>query len=150
MPCESGRHENGRASGGFTLIELLVVIAVLAVMAGMAIPFLGNSIPRAALGAAAAETRGALRGAGSQAIAEGRTIVFRGDPAAGYWVGRQYHRLAAAGDPAIRLHIAVAGAGRVSFFPWGGSSGGRVWIESTSGRREIAVDAVTGRAVLQR
>ncbi len=149
-PIENGRGEHGRTSGGFTLIELLVVIAILALMVGMAMPFLGNAIPRAAVGAAAAEIRAALRGAGMEAIAEGRTIVFRGDPDAGYWVDRHHHRLSATRDSAIPLRVAVAGAGRVSFFAWGGSSGGRVWMESPSGRREIAVDAVTGRAVVRR
>ena len=150
MPCEHGRNEHGRTNDGFTLIELLVVIAILALMVGMAMPLLGNSIPRTALSTAAAEIRAALHKAGSEAITEGRTIVFRGDPDAGYWVDRHYHFLTAARDPAIRLRVAVAGGGRVSFFAWGGSSGGRVWIESLYGRREIAVDAVTGHAVVRR
>lgn len=150
MPCELGPCENSRTSGGFTLVELLVVLAILALMVGMTVPLLGNSIPRTAVGAAAAEIRAALRGASSQAIAEGRTVVFRGDLSAGYWVDRRYHPLTATRDSVIRLRVAVAGAGRVSFFAWGGSSGGIVWVESPDGRREIAVDAVTGHAVVRR
>jgi general secretion pathway protein H len=140
--------EHDPTSGGFTLIELLVVIAILALMVGMTLPFIGGSASRVALGAAATEMRAALRNAGSQAIAEGRTVVFHGDTDAGYWLDRRYHRLTTTSDPTIRLR--VAGAERVSFFPWGGSSGGRIRIESSSGRREIAVDAVTGRAVVIR
>jgi general secretion pathway protein H len=144
------RCDHGRPSDGFTLIELLVVIAILALMAGLTVPFLGNSLSSGALAAAAAEIRGALRNAGSQAIAEGRTVVFRGDQAAGYWLDRRHHRLNLAANDAARLRVAVVGAGRVSFFPWGGSSGGRVWVEGPQGRREIAVDTVTGRAVVSR
>lgn len=136
--------------GGFTLIELLVVLAILALMVGMTMPFLGGSIPRAGLGAAAAEIRAALRRAGSDSIAEGRTVVFRGDPQSGYWLDRQYHRLTATRDAANPLRVAVAGTARVSFFAWGGSSGGRVWVEGPSGRRAIDVDPVTGRAVVRR
>src|SRR5882762_6695498 len=115
------RSEHRRTSGGFTLIELLVVIAILALMAGMAMPFVGNSLPRSTLGAAATEIRAALRNAGSQAITEGRTVVFRGDKGAGYWLDRQHHRLTATRDSAIPLRVAVAGSGRIAFFAWGGS-----------------------------
>jgi Tfp pilus assembly protein FimT len=66
----------------------LVVLAILALMVGMTVPLLGNSIPRTAVGAAAAEIRAALRGASSQAIAEGRTVVFAATSArATGWTG---------------------------------------------------------------
>jgi general secretion pathway protein H len=141
LPCE-----RSRKSGGFTLVELLVVLALLALTAAMVVPFLGHAVPRSALAAAAAEIRAALRGAGSEAIAEGRTVTFRGDRGSGYWLDRRYHRLTLTGKP---VRIAVAGAGRVAFFASGGSSGGRVWIESRDGKREIDIDPVTGRAALK-
>jgi len=140
-----------RCERGFTLIELLVVIAVAALAAGLVAPSLGRSLPRGALVAAASEIRGALRAAGSTAAAEGRTVVFRPEPnAAGYWIDRQYHRLTGAGNPAARLRIAVAGGSRIAFFAWGGSSGGRIWIDGAEERREIDVDAVSGHASLGR
>jgi general secretion pathway protein H len=128
-----------RCERGFTLIELLIVIALLALAVGIVIPPLGRLIPRGALGAAAAEIRATLRGAGSTAIAEGRTVIFRGDPGGGYWVGERFRPL-----PTVRV------AGLVAFYPWGGSSGGRVWIDGPEGRRELAVDALTGHAAVTR
>jgi hypothetical protein len=75
-------------------------------------------------------------------------VVFRGDPAGGYWLDRRHYPLSA--DGANRLRIATAGAALISFFPSGGSSGGHVVVGSGSGRREIAVDALTGRADVPR
>jgi general secretion pathway protein H len=136
-----------RADAGFTLIELLVVLAIIALAVGLLMPVLGNSLRGAALQGATGEICAALRAAGSAAIAEGRISVFRGDDAGGgYWIDRRFHRLAAAGS-AGPVRVAVAGVGQVSFYPWGGSSGGRVWIEGGRGRQGIAVDAVTGRAL---
>ena len=142
-----GRRSPGAA--GFTLVEVVVVLALLAAIAAMAVPFLAKSIPRTALRAAAAELRAALGAARSDAIAAGRTVVFRADHQAGYWIGERYHPLKTAGDVAAEQRVAVAGNGQISFFSWGGSSGGRVWIEDSAGRRELAVDAATGRAFEQ-
>jgi type II secretion system protein H len=132
-----------RCERGFTLIELLVVIALGGLMLAIVVPSLGLFVPRDALAAATVEIRAGLRGASSTAITEGRTVVFRGDPGnGGYWLDRQFHPLASA-------RVDVAGARTISFFAWGGSSGGRVWIDSPAGRREIAVGAVSGRALPQ-
>lgn len=136
MPFE--RH---RVDAGFTLIELLVVVAILALSVGLVMPRLGNSLRRAALNGATSEIRGALRAARAAAVAQGRVSVFRGDSTGnGYWIDGKYDSLAAG---VSRLPVIVAG--RVSFFPWGGSSGGRIRIDGPQGRREIIVDAVTGR-----
>jgi len=48
-----------------------------------------------------------------------------------------------AGAAGVRMRLI---AGQISFYPWGGSSGGRIWIEGPEGRQEIVVDPVTGRA----
>ena len=140
MPCKRA----SCSAAGFTLLELTVVLALLALMVGLAMPRLGGLMSRAAVAGTTAEIGAALRTAGSAAISEGRVAVFRGDAASGgYWIDRRHYRLAAAD-----AQQPVTVSGRVSFYPWGGSSGGSVWIETPAARREISVDAVTGRAVL--
>jgi hypothetical protein len=86
-----------------------------------------------------------LRQARSTAIAEDRTVVFRGDPGGGYWLDRR-HVTASLISDTQPLKIATVGGAQISFFPSGGSSGGRILLTSDSGQRQIAVDALTGRA----
>lgn len=136
------------SDAGFTLLELVVVLTIIGLALAIAVPYLGRGGSGAGLAAAAGEVRVALRGARAEAIAEGRPVAFRGDPAGGYWLGQDYHRLATAGPLGGTLRIGTSGASRIEFWPSGGSSGGRVIIDGDNGRRVIDVDAVTGRAVL--
>ena len=134
-----------RRDRGFTLIELVVVLAIIGFSLAIALPLLAEHVTGPTLNAASGEIRAALRGARSTAIAEDRSVVFRGDPAGGYWLDRRHFSL-----PVMRgeepLRVATIGGALISFFPSGGSSGGRILVSSTSGQREIAVDALTGRA----
>ncbi len=99
----------------------------------------------ATLAGATQEVRAALAAARSAAIAEDRDIVFSGG-ADGYSVDGRRHRF----PPAAALSIEVRGGTRISFFPSGGSSGGSVILRRAAARREIAIEAITGRAVLLR
>jgi len=138
--------DRARAAAGFTLIELVVILAIIGLSLAMVLPLLGNGAPGTALNAAVAELRAELRDARIAAIAEDRTVAFRGDPAGGYWLDRQYHRVAAAARLPGGLRVATAGSAPIAFFPSGGSSGGRVYLDGAGGRRVLTVDAVTGRA----
>jgi general secretion pathway protein H len=127
---------------GFTLVELMIVLAIMSLAVGLALPLLAKRAPAAALGGATQQVRAALTAARWAAIAEDREVVFTGDYD-GYRIDGAHHPLVG-GD----LRVELRGGARLSFFPSGGSSGGRVVLRAGAGQREIAVDAVTGRAIL--
>jgi general secretion pathway protein H len=137
-----------RREHGFTLIELVVVLAIIGLSLAIAIPLLARQVSGPALNAASGEIRAALREARSTAIAEDRSVVFRGDPGGGFWLDRQHFTLPVMSG-AQPLRVATAGGAQISFFPSGGSSGGRVMLTSGSAQRQIAVDALTGRVAEQ-
>jgi general secretion pathway protein H len=133
-----------RGTAGFTLIELVVVLTIIGLSLAVAMPLLGKGGHATALAAATSDLRAALRTARSTAIAEDRRILFQAD-STGYWVDRRHYSLTTAtglDPPRIRSE----GGTRIAFFPSGASSGGRILIGDGGGRREIAVDAITGRA----
>ena len=131
---------------GFTLVEVVVVLALMAIAAGVLLPYLGPQVRRAALDGAGVEVRAALRNASTVAVLQGRTMVFHGDRAGGgYWIGSSRYQLAA-----TRHNSPIIILGRVSFFPWGGSSGGRVSVTGPQGNLEILVSGVTGRGTVQK
>lgn len=134
-----------RRGGGFTLLELLIVLAILSLVVALAVPLYGRRSGAATLAGATQEVLAALAAARSAAIAEDRAIVFSGG-ADGYSVDGRRHQF----PPAAALSIEVRGGTRISFFPSGGSSGGSVILHRAAARREIAIEAITGRAVLLR
>ena len=146
-PARAGEipHRRRRHQRGFTLIELLVVLAIAGMALAIAVPLLARHVTGPALNAAAVEIRAALRGARSTAIVEDRPVVFRGDAAGGYWLDRHHFTLPLM-NGAQPLRIATEGGTQISFYPSGGSSGGRILVSSGNAEREIAVDALTGRA----
>lgn len=133
---------------GFTLLEMLIALTIIGLMIGLAVPWVGRGGGGAGLDAAASEIRAALHAARASAIADGRTIGFRGDAGA-YWLGGYRYRLGRGGG-AGGVRVATAGTSGVAFYPSGASSGGRILLQGGNGRREIVVDAVTGRATLVR
>lgn len=137
--------DRNRGCGGFTLIEMIVVLAIMAIAVGLVVPLFGSRGSGAELSAATGRIRAAMTEARATAIAEGRPIVFYGDRGGGYWLDNRHRGFDTnAGD---RLRVLTAGNALIAFYPSGGSSGGRVVVQGPYSRREVAVDAVTGRAV---
>jgi len=136
-PCD-------RRRDGFTLVELTIVLAILALAASLAMPLLVKRAPAVSLGAATQEVRAALAAARSTAIATDRRVIFGGGDG-GYSVDGERHRFAFAGGVAVE----TSARARIAFFPSGGSTGGSVVLRSAGVRREIEIDAITGRAALQ-
>jgi prepilin-type N-terminal cleavage/methylation domain-containing protein len=134
-----------RRERGFTLIELLAALAVIGLSLAIALPLLAGHGDGAALSAAASEIRTAVNEARSTALAEDRTIVFRGDPGGGYWIDRNHFTLPAM-NGSQPLRVATLGGAQISFFPSGGSSGGRIVVLSGSGERQVTIDMLSGRA----
>lgn len=121
------------------------MLAIISLSLAIVVPLIARHAGGASLNAAAAEIRTALHEARSTAIAEDRTVAFRGDPAGGFWLDRSHFTLPLM-NGAQPLRVAIAGAARISFFPSGGSSGGRIVVSSGGAARELTVDTLTGRA----
>ena len=138
-----------RDAAGFTLIEIMVVLAIIGVVIGLAVPFLARREPAANLAGASVELAAALRAARAEAIARDRPVVFSGGTG-GYFIDGRWRRLAGATVARSAMRVDIAGGARISFYPSGGSSGGRVVVRDNAARREIAVDAVTGHAAFVR
>jgi len=64
-----------RRGGGVTLIEALVVLALLAILAAIVAPAMGQMVAQQRLNATAAELAGAIALARSEAIKQGRRMV---------------------------------------------------------------------------
>ena len=134
-----------RRLSGFTLIELLVVLTIAALLATLALPVLLRQDDRTASTAAVAQVRAALRIARVTAITESRTVSFSGGAESGYRIDGRLWPISTAGR---HIRVDVAGKPEIIFFPTGASSGGRIVVRGQATRRDIAVEALTGRAVV--
>jgi prepilin-type N-terminal cleavage/methylation domain-containing protein len=127
----------GRSPGGFTIIEILVVLFIVAIMAGLAAPIVGEMMRSSALRAGTSQIATAIRRTRNMAIMSGKVYCFRFIPrpslddqqevgmylAAGpisgaitppFW---PEDRIAAGGDPAVvenepPIHVGSVGLPR--------------------------------------
>ena len=134
-----------RTYAGFTLLEMLVVLAIMAAAAALVVPRLEARNAAVAMAGASSEVRAALRLARMQAIEERRPVTFTAAGMGQYRIDGRTTALATS-RAAAAIRIQVATGSRISFYPSGGSSGGRVILWGPAGRREIDVAAATGHA----
>jgi general secretion pathway protein H len=142
------------AAGGFTLLELLVVLAIMALVAAAAPALVAKLSPGAQVQALARELGASLRAARGRAIAANREATFTLDVNSGKFGvdNRAGGRVA----PGIRLAFVAAQveqidetAAQIRFFPDGSSTGGRIRVAKDNQHRDVAVDWLTGRVVVE-
>ena len=150
---------NGAAPGcpgaaGFTLLELLVVLAIMALVVAAAPGLVAKISPSTQITVAARELSAGLRAARGRAIAGNREATFTLDVKNGrFGVDDTASGRIAAG---FRLAFLTAQAEQVDetaanirFFPDGSSSGGRIRVAKDTHHRDVAVDWLTGRVVVE-
>jgi general secretion pathway protein H len=136
---------------GFTLIELLVVLAVTAAAAVLAMPAARTAAVSQTLHGAAADVAAAARTTRAAAIRSGAVRSLTID------AGRRSYGADGGGGPralppSVHLSLAVPAAertgdaGRIRFWPGGGSSGGRLVLSDGKAAATVEIDWLTGGA----
>ena len=139
---------------GVTLLELLIVLAIMALIAGIALPLLGNGVSTTELRSSARQLAAGLRTARTEALAQRRETFLVLDVA-----GKRFkvdqdpreHKLPAGVE--LKLFTAQndlvdATTGAIRFFPDGGSNGGRITVAAGTRKYEVDVDWLTGRVAI--
>lgn len=147
---------SGPDERGFTLLELLVVLAVLSLVVAIGLPRLVNALPGTETRRTATELAAALKDARFTAIRRNTdTAVVLDLPGRRYAVSSEEtsHRLPSGLQVAMTTAgtaEADAGVGRISFYPDGSSSGGRIRLGQGSHSYQIDVEWLTGRVRMAR
>ena len=157
-----------RACLGFTLLELTLVMFFMALIAGLATPFVMSTLDRMKLQTSARQITSALRYARSKAITIKQPVVFNGDLTHNqFWVIPAHEnatpRIVSLNDPVRLDHFLDEdeketfrdGEFTITFFPQGNSSGGLIGMGiEKSGESEshyvIDIDPITGKTKLEK
>ena len=141
-------------SRGLSLLEILIVLMLMAIVAALVVPTMGNGVSNSALRGAAREIAAALRLARTEAVAEKRETVLTLDlRERTFVIDRDPRKHALPQDVELKLYTAQSdlvseSTGSVRFFPDGGSTGGRVSVASGERRFDIDVNWLTGRVAI--
>jgi len=140
---------------GFTLLELMVVLALLALLMGLVLPGLQRTVKKERDRATLRQLTLVLRLARSQAATTRQRVrVFVNRETGRYWLEGSDRRGILTGmrlgetrlvwqDPGHRQ-------GYIAFYGDGSSSGGKLALEDTTGRRyNLEVEIITGKVSLK-
>lgn len=149
-----------RNQRGFTLLEMILVIILMALIAGVSLPFMGSTLDRISLQSTAREIASALRFARSQAITLKTLFTFNGDLTNNrYWLTNPRADTSTKTktvDETVRLaqfqnadDIQSDGTFIIRFYPRGNSSGGSIRLEQANEENSetyyvIKIDPITG------
>ena len=139
---------------GLSMLELLIVLMLMAIVAAMVVPMMGNGVTNTQLKSAARELASGLRLARNAAVANRREAVLTLDLAERtYRVDREARTRSLPHDLEVKLYTAQKdlvseNVGAVRFFPDGGSTGGRVTLAAGERKFDIDIDWLTGRVVI--
>ena len=136
-------------SAGFSLIEMLVVLAVLGLVAGLALPAIGNRVPGRRLDLAAASLSGELTRLRAQARRSGAPASLTYLPDRSLFLstrpGAAPITVGAVAVEVLRGEASRAGPGEIRFLADGSSTGGAIRLSGPGGSRTLSVSSLTGR-----
>jgi general secretion pathway protein H len=138
------------ATAGFTLVELLVVLAIIALVAGIGVPYMtGRSSDRVRLETTARHIAEALRVSRAAAVLRNAEIALTIDTENHNFESAAAPRRTVDSDIAIRLKIAeperlTSSRGGVRFFPDGSSTGGDIYLSLHGLDARICVNWLSG------
>ena len=157
-----------RTCSGFTLLELTLVMFFIALIAGLATPFVMSTLDRMELQTSARQITSALRYARSEAITVKKSVVFNGDLTHNqFWVSPAHEnvapRIVSLNDPVRLDHFLDKGQKEtfrdgeftITFFPQGNSSGGLIGMgigkpEESGSHYVIDIDPITGKTKFEK
>lgn len=144
----------GRAQAGFTLLELMAVLALMGLLLGLVLPSLLRSWEREKDRAALRELTATLRTARSEAVTRGRKVrLFLNLKTGRYRLEGSTQEGTLTGvsldDASLVWQNPEKSQGYIAFFGDGSSSGGKLALVESTGRRYLLeVKPVTGKVSL--
>lgn len=133
----AGAAERRITQGGFTLVELLVTLTLLALMAAVALPNL-NSLLRPDIDETTRRVALSIRDHRTAAMRSGKLVNLTAE---------RLQPLLPAGTAIVSNELGERG---LIFLPTGGSTGGRIVLAASDGRRAVSIDWLTGRVSVER
>jgi general secretion pathway protein H len=142
------------SQAGFTLVELMAVLALMALLMGLVFPSLFQSWQREKTRAALRGLAVALRTARSEAVtSSNRVRVFLDLRTGRYWLEGMERGGSLTGlslvEPRLVWLDPDKSQGYVAFYGDGSSSGGRLVLQETTGRKNLLeIKPITGKVSL--